>query len=73
MTPLPIRFVGASLPDCGAPTVGCRAAVEILIDDITEQSFPASDPPAWGIASSRLEQAVWCSQRIRSNCSVHHT
>jgi hypothetical protein len=51
----------APLHDRAAKSPGCRQAVEILIDEITEQSFPASDPPAWGIASSRLEQAVWCA------------
>ena len=30
------------------------------LHDALEDSFPASDPPAWGSASSRLEQAIWC-------------
>ena len=34
-----------------------RRRVEELIDEIVEDSFPASDPPAWGVAASRLEQA----------------
>ena len=34
-----------------------RQAIESLIDDIGAQSFPASDPPAWGVVSSRLEEA----------------
>jgi sigma 54 modulation/S30EA-like ribosomal protein len=34
-----------------------RLAIEALIDDIGAQSFPASDPPAWGVVSSRLEEA----------------
>jgi len=31
-----------------------RRAMEELIDEIVSQSFPASDPPAWGAASARL-------------------
>ncbi len=34
-----------------------RQSIEELIDDIAEQSFPASDPPAWGTVASRIEQA----------------
>jgi len=34
-----------------------RRDVELLIDDIVDDSFPASDPPAWGVAASRLERA----------------
>lgn len=33
-----------------------RRYVEELIDDIVAQSFPASDPPAWGVVASLLEQ-----------------
>jgi hypothetical protein len=29
---------------------------DCLIDEMGEQSFPASDPPAWGAVFSRLEQ-----------------
>lgn len=28
-----------------------------LIDEMGAESFPASDPPAWGVVSSRLDQA----------------
>jgi hypothetical protein len=34
-----------------------RQMIDLLIDELGEQSFPASDPPAWGSVSSRLEQA----------------
>jgi hypothetical protein len=30
-----------------------RRALEALIDDTVDQSFPASDPPAWTCASKR--------------------
>lgn len=34
-----------------------RQSIETLIDEIGAQSFPASDPPAWGTIATRLEQA----------------
>lgn len=33
-----------------------RARVEGLIDEIMEQTFPASDPPAWGVVGARLSR-----------------
>jgi hypothetical protein len=60
MTPLPSVGAGARPQKNQARGLECRQAVENFIDEISEQSFPASDPPAWGAASSRLERAVWC-------------
>ncbi len=34
-----------------------QQTIDLLIDELGTQSFPASDPPAWGSVSSRLEQA----------------
>ena len=34
-----------------------REAIEMLIDEMGAQSFPASDPPTWGAVASRLDQA----------------
>jgi hypothetical protein len=34
-----------------------RRSIEALIDDIGTQSFPASDPPAWGAVAELIEQA----------------
>jgi CBS domain-containing protein len=33
-----------------------RAQVETLIDEIMEQTFPASDAPAWGVVGARLSR-----------------
>lgn len=40
----------------GAAAEESRRWLERMIDDINAQSFPASDPPAWGIVATRLEQ-----------------
>jgi hypothetical protein len=34
-----------------------RRRVELLIDEMVAQSFPASDPPAWGAIAALLELA----------------
>jgi hypothetical protein len=39
-----------------APEPG-RIAVERLIDEIVDDSFPASDAPAWGVAAAHLERS----------------
>lgn len=33
-----------------------RMDIERLIDEIVAQSFPASDPPAWGVISALFEE-----------------
>ena len=33
-----------------------RQLADCLIDEMGEQSFPASDPPAWGGVSARLDR-----------------
>lgn len=32
------------------------AALEALIDEIVEESFPASDAPVWGSAAARVKR-----------------
>jgi hypothetical protein len=33
-----------------------RLDIERLIDEIVAQSFPASDPPAWGVVASLMRR-----------------
>jgi hypothetical protein len=33
-----------------------RPALEAIIDEIIEDTFPASDPPAWGAVAARIER-----------------
>jgi len=40
-----------------APGPNGQRTIEMLIDEIGAQSFPASDPPAWGVVTSRLARA----------------
>ena len=47
---VPVVVVPASVTD----PAGRREAVEALIDEIGSQSFPASDPPAWGTVRDRF-------------------
>jgi len=44
-----------------------RSDVERLIDDDT---FPASDPPAWGVAASRRERSRGAEQAEKGRSST---
>jgi hypothetical protein len=42
--------------DSDAAREARRLEIERLIDETVAQSFPASDPPAWGVIGHLLEQ-----------------
>lgn len=57
-----VNASGPRLPDPDMePRRADPEAIERLIDEIGAQSFPASDPPAWGVVSARLEEAALAS------------
>jgi CBS domain-containing protein len=52
-----MKRTGRAAPRGAMPEAGDdpgREAVEALIDQMGDQSFPASDPPAWGVIRARL-------------------
>jgi hypothetical protein len=49
-------------------SLAAQQMIEMLIDEIGRQSFPASDPPAWGAVSSRRDLA----RRGSRNQDKHH-
>jgi hypothetical protein len=51
-----MRIVGDELDDVTPDPY--RLNVERLIDEIVAQSFPASDPPAWGVVASLLAEGA---------------
>ena len=73
MTPPSGVGVGVRPQNDEGRNLECRQAVESFIDEILEQSFPASDAPAWGIASSRFDRAVWCRPTAQKSlfCPPH--
>jgi hypothetical protein len=44
-------------PEPPEPSVGERSASEALMDEILEETFPASDPPAWGSVAARVDSS----------------
>ena len=44
-----------TLPSAERPSAE-RLSIERRIDEMVAQSFPASDPPAWGTLAALLEQ-----------------
>lgn len=44
--------------DARARRDAARHALEVLIDEIAAESFPASDLPSWGVAGARLRSLM---------------
>ena len=43
-------------PATGRRAAEARQAVEAMMDETLDESFPASDPPAWGSAAARVKR-----------------
>jgi hypothetical protein len=43
-------------PASGRRAADARLAVEAMMDETLDESFPASDPPAWGSAAARVRR-----------------
>ena len=43
-------------PASGRRAADARHAVEAMMDETLDESFPASDPPAWGSAAARVKR-----------------
>jgi hypothetical protein len=50
------RTPAGEVQDESATRYARRVNIERLIDETVAQSFPASDPPAWGVIAALLEQ-----------------
>jgi hypothetical protein len=50
------RRAGKVQDESDATRYARRLNIERLIDETVAQSFPASDPPAWGVIAALLEQ-----------------
>ncbi|HSE68633.1 MAG TPA: hypothetical protein VLB12_16700 [Gemmatimonadales bacterium] len=49
-------LAGKALDQSDAARCARRLNIEHLIDETVAQSFPASDPPAWGVIAALLER-----------------
>ena len=43
-------------PASGRRAADARHAVETMMDETLDESFPASDAPAWGAVAARVKQ-----------------